>query len=105
MDQKINVVVADRSYTLTTSDSAEYVQKVSEFVDDQMNQLSKVSHASTLDTAIMTALNIADSYFKEQESAENLRKQVKQYLDEANQMKQELSETKRELFRLQQGKK
>ena len=95
MDHKINVVVAERSYTLTTSDKKEYVEKVAEFVDDQMDRLSEAAHASTLDAAIMTALNIADSYFKEQ---------LTQYLDEANRLTTELSEAKRELFRLQQGK-
>ena len=54
-----------------------------------------------VDAAIMAALNIADGYFKAQETAENLRKQVKQYLDEATRIKMELSESKRELFRLQ----
>ena len=101
MENKINVVVAERSYTLTTADDAEYVEKVAEFVT-QVNQLSEASHASTLDAAIMAALNIADGYFKAQETAENLRKQVKQYLDEATRIKMELSESKRELFRLQQ---
>ena len=99
MENKINVVVAERSYTLTTADDAEYVEKVAEFVNTQVNQLSEASHASTLDAAIMAALNIADGYFKAQE---NLRKQVKQYLDEATRIKMELSESKRELFRLQQ---
>ena len=37
-------------------------------------------------------MNLADNFFK-------------QYLDEANQMKQELSEAKRAIFRLQQGGK
>lgn len=105
MDNKIKVVVAERNYILTTSDDAEYVQLVAEYVSEQLEQLSDTSHVSTLDAAIMTALNTTDSYFKEQETAENLRKQVKQYLDEVNQMKLELSETKRELFRLQQGGK
>ena len=102
MENKINVVVAERSYTLTTADDAEYVEKVAEFVNTQVNQLSEASHASTLDAAIMAALDIADGYFKAQETAENLRKQVKQYLDEATRIKMELSESKRELFRLQQ---
>ena len=60
---------------------------------------------TTLDAAIMCAMNLADNFFKEQEKSEHLRQQVKQYLDEANQMKQELSEAKREIFRLQQGGK
>lgn len=102
MENKINVVVAERNYTLTTSDESEYVKKVAEFVDGQIAEIAQAAHASTLDAAIMCALNIADGYFKELEAAENLRKQVKQYLDEATQIKLELSETKRELFRLQQ---
>ena len=36
---------------------------------------------------------------------ENLRRQLKGYLDEANKAKSELSECKRELFKLQQQKK
>lgn len=102
MENKVKVVVAERNYTLTTSDAADYVQKVAEFVNQQIEEVSDAAHASTLDAAIMCALNIADGYFKEVETAENLRRQVKQYLDEASKIKLELSETKRELFQLQQ---
>ncbi len=105
MDKKIKVVVAGRNFTLTTSDEAAYVEKVAEFVSHQIGDISEASHASTLDSAVMCALNIADGYFKEVQTAENLRKQVKQYLDEVSKIKLELSETKRELFRLQQGGK
>ena len=90
MENKITVVVADRTYILTTQDDAEYVQKVAAYVDDQVKKLAEASHASTLDAGIMTALNIADSYFKEQEAAEHLRQQVKQYADESSKLKQEL---------------
>lgn len=55
MDHKINVVVAERSYTLTTSDKADYVEKVAEFVNDQIDQLAEAARAYTLDAAIMTA--------------------------------------------------
>ena len=40
--------------------------------------------------------------FKQQSNAENLRSQLKGYLDEANKAKSELSESKREIFKLQQ---
>ena len=39
---------------------------------------------------------------KQQSSTENLRRQLKGYLDDANKAKSELSECKRELFKLQQ---
>ena len=49
-------------------------------------------------------MNIADQYFKEQEAAENLRRQIKEYLEEATKLKMELSEAKREIFKLQNHK-
>ena len=39
-----------------------------------------------------------------QAAAENLRRQVKNYLDEATQAKNEASELKRQLFKAQQGR-
>lgn len=105
MNEKIKVVVADRPFLLTSSEPEEYVLKVAESVDEQIRQAAEASHVSTLDAAVMCALNLADNIFKEQGASEHLRQQVKQYLDEVNQLKQELSEAKREIYRLQQGGK
>ena len=54
---------------------------------------------------VLTAVNIADEYFKEVEASENLRRQLKEYLEEATKLKMELSEAKREIFKLQNQKK
>ena len=59
---------------------------------------------SIADGAVLAAVNIADQYFKEVEAAENLRRQLKEYLEEATKMKLELSEAKREIFKLQNKK-
>ena len=55
-----------------------------------------------MDSAVLTAINIADDRFKEQEASENLRRQIKELLEENSKLKQELSEAKREIFKLQQ---
>ena len=55
--------------------------------------------------ATVAALNIADEYYKEQESSENLRRQLKESLEEGTRLKMELSEAKREIFKLQNNKK
>ena len=55
--------------------------------------------------AVLTAVNITDELFKEREAGDALRRQLKQYLDEASQAKNEVSELKREIFKLQQQKK
>ena len=52
--------------------------------------------------AMQSATKNADELLKQQSSTENLRSQLKGYLDEANRAKNELSECKREIFKLQQ---
>jgi cell division protein ZapA len=54
------------------------------------------------DAAVLTAANITDELFKAQAVAEQLRSQIKGYLDEAGKAQSEVSELKREVFRLQQ---
>jgi cell division protein ZapA len=49
-------------------------------------------------------MNIADEKWKEQEASENLRRQIKELLEESSQLKLELSEAKREIFKLQNQK-
>ena len=47
-------------------------------------------------------MNITDELFKAQSASEQLRSQIKGYLDEASKAQNEVSELKREVFRLQQ---
>ena len=53
---------------------------------------------------VLAAMNIADQFFKEQEASENLRRLIKDGLDENAGLKMELSEAKREIFKLQNHK-
>ena len=68
-----------------------------------ISSLQKIGEEAvvTADAAVLAALNIADELFKAQEASENLRRQVKTYLDEAAQAKNEVSELKRQLFKAQ----
>ena len=55
-----------------------------------------------IDAAVLAAINLADELFKQQEGSENLRRQLKTYLDEATAAKNEASDLKRQLFKAQQ---
>ena len=67
--------------------------------------LAPAGGQEALVAAVLTAVNITDELFKEREAGDALRRQLKQYLDEASQAKNEVSELKREIFKLQQQKK
>ena len=102
MENRITVSISGIEYTFSAEESPSYMQKVAALVDAKMNEIMSAGRISRMDAAVMTAINIADELMKQQDSTENLRSQLKGYLDEANQAKNELSESKREIFKLQQ---
>ena len=67
-----------------------------------MDEVLNGAKVGRSDAAILTAANITDELFKAQAAAEQLRSQIKGYLDEAGKAQAEVSELKREVFRLQQ---
>ena len=101
MKNKVTVSIAGQEYTLVGTEDESYVRKIASHVDAQVREVSGGSRMSLVDGAILAAVNIADQYYKEQESTENLRRQIKQTLEESAKLKLELSEAKREIFKLQ----
>ena len=100
MRNKVVVTIGGKDYTMVAAENEGYVRKCAALVDGQLCEIlagGKLSHA---DPAVLAAMNIADQLMKEQETAENLRRQVKENLEEANSLKLELSEAKREIFKL-----
>jgi len=102
MENRITVSICGEEYTFTAEESPAYMQKVAAMVDEKMTEILETSHVSRTDAAILAAMNIADDYLKYMSSGDNLRSQLKGYLDEATRAKAEASELKREVFRLQQ---
>ena len=105
MANRVTMTICGQDYTLVADDSAAYMEKVGALVDAKMTELMEGAHFSRSDAAVLAAVNLADELLKNEQSAENLRRQVKSYLDEAAQAKSEVSDLKRQLFRAQQGKK
>ena len=102
MENRITVNIAGTDYTLMAEESPVYMQKVAAHVSEKMSAIMESGKIARMDAAVLAAANIADELYKEQAVSENLRNQLKDYLDEANKAKAEASEARRELFKLQQ---
>ncbi len=102
MSNKITVCICGTDYTLMSEESPSYMKRVAALVDEKMEDIMASGRVSRMDAAILAATNLADELFKQQSAAENLRSQLKGYLDDANKAKTELGECKRELLKLQQ---
>ena len=101
MKNKVTVTIAGQQLTLVGAEDESYVYRVAAHVDEQVRQVADAGRMSVVDSTLLAAVNITDQYFKEQETCENLRRQIKDVLEESAKLKMELSDAKREIFKLQ----
>lgn len=101
MANRVTMNICGQEYVLVAEESAGYMEKVGAMVDKKMAELMDSAHIGRSDAAVLAAVNMADELLKAQENADNLRRQLKSYLDEASRAKNEASDLKRQLYKLQ----
>lgn len=97
MKKRITVSIAGSEYRLIGAEDEEYTRKVAAHVDAKINEVMNAANVSMIEAAVLASVNITDEYYKALETADNLRAQLKDYLEDSGRMKAELSELKREL--------
>ena len=99
--QKVTVSIVGQEFTLISSDPESYVQRVAGLVDAEVLEVRNSGQGlSSVASALLAAVNIADRMIRAQEDAENMRTQLKDYLEEVTRVKSELADTRRELNKL-----
>lgn len=87
---RVEVRIAGKDYILVGSDTDEYIQKIALYVDKKMNEIMKANHKlSTSMAAVLTALNVADDYFKSLENSGDLEKKLKRVQEHLNMLRDE----------------
>ncbi len=83
MNQKdIRVKIFNSEYNLQ-GDNAEKVERISDYLDGIMNRINNESPNQSEETiAVVSALNIAEEYFKEKDFKIDLEKDYSNLLDE-----------------------
>ena len=102
MANRVVISICGEEYTFVADEAAGYMQKVGSYVNDKMSEVLEGAKVGRTDAAVLTAVNITDELFKAQTAAEQLRSQIKGYLDQASKAQAEASDLRREVFRLQQ---
>ena len=102
MENRITISICGADYTFTAEENPAYMQRVAAVVDTKMSAFLESGRINRVDAAVLAAVNIADELLKEQASTENLRSQLKDYLDTANKANSEASDLRREIFKLSQ---
>ena len=74
---RLTVSIYGQNYTIVGKESSEYIRTLAGYVEEKMHRIAQDN--DRLDTgrlAILTALNIADDYFRLRQKVEELEKQI-----------------------------
>ena len=94
---KVRLTICSSSYVISTSESEDYMQNLADRLNLDMNELMASSNSVSITTAaVMTALNYRDELEKASGSADNMRRQIKNYLEDAASAKMAAEELRRE---------
>lgn len=95
---KAEVKIRGRFYTITANEPEEYIYKICTYVDKKMNEITQMnSRLSTEMASVLTAINVADDFYKVQASEDNLRKQILKYDEEAVKYERKIKELESQL--------
>lgn len=94
---KVRLNIFGSSYVVNTSESEDYMKNLADRLNLDMNELMASSNSVSITTAaVMTALNYRDELEKASGSADNMRRQIKDYLEDAASAKMAAEEARRE---------
>ena len=98
---KVKLEICGTEYSITSDESETYMREIGGQVDQDMRSLmNNDPRVSTTMAAVLTALNHADIARKANATADNLRAQMKDYLDDNARARQDAENARREADRL-----
>lgn len=101
MANKIKLVVGGIEYYIQSEDDEAYMRNVGDELNRRLDKLSKQNpYLSTTMVAVFAALEFCDEAKKAQMDAENLRMQMKGYVEDSACARLEADEARREIERL-----
>jgi cell division protein ZapA len=101
MKNKLSVKILDTVYNVSSNETEDYVEKVAKQVDRAMRAVLEADTRSSVTVAaIFSALGFCDEKMKAEISAENLRTQLKSYLEDMSKLRAEAEDARKEAARL-----
>lgn len=98
---KIVLTICGMEFSILSDDSVEYVKATGRAVDDKIKALvDNNNRLSVAMAAIVAALDYCDELQKTNGSIDNLRAEIKQYLEESASYRHDAEEARREVERL-----
>lgn len=85
--KSVEIKLLNQKFNLKTDSDEAYVHRVSDFVNKKLFDVQEKTHSvSSLNVALLAALNIADDYFKMKGKKKDPRQEAKQKVQELIQL-------------------
>ena len=85
---KVRLTIAGAEYSIITEEETKYVKDLGRELDRAITKIMKANNRiSTTQAAVLAALDFADECKKATQTADRLREQIKDYLDDASSAK------------------
>ena len=97
---KITVFVAGHKLTLITEESEKYVTDIASKVETAINSLFSASNMSKEKCAVMAALDFCDDEFKSRAALNEIKEQIKDYIEDSANLRAENEALKAEVTKL-----
>lgn len=98
---RVKLNIRGVEYSIVTDDSEEYTLSIGEEIDRRITGMMEANDRLSITmAAVMCALTYCDESRKATENADNLRSQVKDYLEDSARARVEADDAKREIDRL-----
>jgi cell division protein ZapA len=79
MKSLVRVEIMGREYNIRSDEGEERVKKIAQYVDEKLRKISEISKTtSSLNAAILAAMDIANEYFEALEGHTHLRLRVEE---------------------------
>lgn len=93
--QRVIVTIDGKTYTIVADEEEAHILRSAQLVDKNIAETRSSGKLSSVDSAVLAALNIADMYYKSLQSSENMRQQVKSYAEECAALRSEIIKLKK----------
>lgn len=101
MKNIVGVRIYNRPFNLSTDDSEAYIKKIAAMVDEKVKGIvSAAPNTNIIDAAILAALEAVDERQKALSTIDNLRTQIKDYVDDAGEARLKCDEAQKQLREL-----
>ena len=97
------VTIMGKEYNLTSEDNKDYTERLAEALDKRIRSMrARFSSLSVTDCAVLTALDCMDELGQSNRNIDNIRTQIKDYVDDAGRARNQAAAAQREIKALRE---